>query len=82
MSATLQQPMLYAAVPFERDGAVAGVARVAEPLGEIDDAKSDLRRLIWLGVGGRARARAHPLEPAGQADVRAPWASSPTRRAA
>ena len=49
MSATLHRPMIYAAVPFTRDGAVAGVARVAASLAEIDDAKSALRRLIVLG---------------------------------
>jgi two-component system phosphate regulon sensor histidine kinase PhoR len=49
VSATLGQPMLYVAVRFERDGVVAGVARVAEPLSEVDAAKGDMRRLIWLG---------------------------------
>ncbi|HEY1695772.1 MAG TPA: ATP-binding protein [Polyangiaceae bacterium] len=51
MSATVQEPMLYAAVPFERDGAVAGVARVSEALREVDAAKADMRRLIWTGSG-------------------------------
>jgi two-component system phosphate regulon sensor histidine kinase PhoR len=49
MSATMQFPMLYVAVPFERGGAVVGVARVSEPLSEVDAAKSDMRRLIGLG---------------------------------
>jgi two-component system phosphate regulon sensor histidine kinase PhoR len=49
MSATLAVPMLYVAVPFERNGAVAGVARVAEPLSEVDAAKGDMRRLIGFG---------------------------------
>jgi two-component system, OmpR family, phosphate regulon sensor histidine kinase PhoR len=48
-SVTLAQPMMYVAVPFERDGRVAGVARVAEPLSHVEAAKSDVRRLIWLG---------------------------------
>jgi two-component system, OmpR family, phosphate regulon sensor histidine kinase PhoR len=51
MSVTLQRPLIYAAVPFLRDGAVAGVVRVAEPLTEIDAAESDMRRFIWLGSG-------------------------------
>ena len=51
MSVTLHRPLIYAAVPFLRDGAVAGVVRVAEPLTEIDAAESDMRRFIWLGSG-------------------------------
>jgi two-component system phosphate regulon sensor histidine kinase PhoR len=51
MSATLHRPLIYAAVPFLRDGAVVGVVRVAEPLTEIDAAESDMRRFIWLGSG-------------------------------
>ena len=34
---------------FERDGAVAGVARVAEPLARRRAATADMRRLIWIG---------------------------------
>jgi two-component system phosphate regulon sensor histidine kinase PhoR len=49
MSTTLGWPLLYVAVPFERGGAVAGVVRVSEALSQIDAAKSDVRRLIWLG---------------------------------
>jgi two-component system, OmpR family, phosphate regulon sensor histidine kinase PhoR len=51
MSATLHQTLLYAAVPFLRDGAVAGVVRVSASLGAIEEAKSALWRLIWLGTG-------------------------------
>jgi two-component system, OmpR family, phosphate regulon sensor histidine kinase PhoR len=51
MSATLHETLLYAAVPFLRDGTVAGVVRVAASLGAIDEAKSALWRLIWLGTG-------------------------------
>jgi two-component system phosphate regulon sensor histidine kinase PhoR len=50
-SVTLHQPLIYAAVTFVRDGATAGVVRVAEPLTEIDAAKSEMRRCIWLGSG-------------------------------
>jgi two-component system phosphate regulon sensor histidine kinase PhoR len=50
-SATLRRPMLYVAVPFERDGAVAGVLRVAEPLSAVDAARGDIHRIIWLGSG-------------------------------
>jgi two-component system phosphate regulon sensor histidine kinase PhoR len=49
MSNTFQMPMLYVAVPFTRAGAVAGVARVSQPLGQIDAAKSDIRRMIGWG---------------------------------
>ena len=49
MSSALQEPMLYAAVPFQRDGAIVGVARVAETLREVDRAKEDTRHLIWIG---------------------------------
>jgi two-component system phosphate regulon sensor histidine kinase PhoR len=49
VSATFQMPMLYLAVPFDRGGAVAGVARVSQPLGQIDAAKGDVRRMIGLG---------------------------------
>jgi len=49
LSATVQQPMVYAAVRFERAGAVAGVARVAELLSEVERARADMRHLIWIG---------------------------------
>ena len=49
LSATLGLPMLYVAVRFERDGAIAGVARVAEPLSQVDAAKDDIRRFLWFG---------------------------------
>ncbi len=49
LSTTVQQPMVYAAVRFERAGSVAGVARVAELLSEVERARADMRRLIWIG---------------------------------
>jgi two-component system phosphate regulon sensor histidine kinase PhoR len=49
MSTTMQLPMLYVAIPFERAGVVIGVARVSEPLSQVDAAKSDMRRMIGLG---------------------------------
>jgi two-component system, OmpR family, phosphate regulon sensor histidine kinase PhoR len=49
MSTTMQFPMLYVAIPFERAGLVTGVARVSEPLSQVDAAKSDMRRMIGLG---------------------------------
>ncbi len=49
LSATVQQPMVYAAVRFERAGSVAGVARVAELLSEVERARADMRHLIWIG---------------------------------
>jgi two-component system phosphate regulon sensor histidine kinase PhoR len=51
LSATVQQPMVYAAVRFERDGVVVGVARVAELLSDVERARADMRRLIWIGSG-------------------------------
>ncbi|MDP9002046.1 MAG: ATP-binding protein, partial [Myxococcota bacterium] len=48
-NATMQQRLLYVAVVFERDGVVAGVVRVAQPLMVVDIAIADTRRLIWLG---------------------------------
>jgi len=48
-SVTVQQPMAYAAVRFERGGAVAGVGRVAVLLSEVERARADMRRLIWIG---------------------------------
>jgi two-component system phosphate regulon sensor histidine kinase PhoR len=49
MSATIHRPMIYAAVPFLRDGVVAGVVRVATSPAEVDAAQSDVWRLIWIG---------------------------------
>jgi two-component system, OmpR family, phosphate regulon sensor histidine kinase PhoR len=51
MSATLHRPLLYAAEPFRRDDAVAGVVRLAAPLAEIDAAMSEVWRIIWAGFG-------------------------------
>lgn len=50
LSATVQQAMLYSAARFERSGVVAGVARLAQPLRDVDRAKGDVRRLIWIGA--------------------------------
>ena len=49
-SDTVKQQMMYAAVPFSRGGAVAGVARLAVPLTEVDAAIASLRRVL-LGAG-------------------------------
>jgi two-component system phosphate regulon sensor histidine kinase PhoR len=46
-STTVRRGMLYAAVGFQRDGATAGVARVAQPLREVERAEADVRGLIW-----------------------------------
>ncbi len=45
-SNTLKERMMYVAVPFEKDGQVAGVVRVAEALREVDRAIGAMRRLI------------------------------------
>jgi two-component system phosphate regulon sensor histidine kinase PhoR len=47
LSADVHEPMLYAAARFDRAGAV-GVARVAQPMREVDLVKADIRRLLWL----------------------------------
>jgi two-component system phosphate regulon sensor histidine kinase PhoR len=48
-STTVRETMMYAAVVFHRDGDAGGVARVAEPLVDVDRATADVRRLVWLG---------------------------------
>lgn len=45
-SSTLQQRMLYVAVPFAQDRQVAGVVRAALPLSQVDAAVSQLRRIL------------------------------------
>ena len=47
LSATISQRMLYVAVPFQRDGAALGVARVARPLSAVDEATAQQRSLIF-----------------------------------
>ena len=49
LSTTTHENLMYAAVVFRRDGAPAGVARVAEPLAQVDGIKADGRRLVWGG---------------------------------
>jgi two-component system phosphate regulon sensor histidine kinase PhoR len=48
LSTTVRNRLLYVAIPFERDGAVVGVARAAMPLATVDDAVGRVRRLILL----------------------------------
>ena len=43
-------PILNAAVAFERDGVIGGVVRVSEPLREIDRARDDIHRFLWLAA--------------------------------
>jgi two-component system phosphate regulon sensor histidine kinase PhoR len=49
-SVTVEHRMLYAAVPFGSDGHLAGVARVAVPLTQIDSAISELKGIMLLGA--------------------------------
>jgi two-component system phosphate regulon sensor histidine kinase PhoR len=51
LSATIQQRLLYVAVPMRRHGDVVGVARVAKPLSAVEDAIWSVRRLILIGSG-------------------------------
>jgi two-component system phosphate regulon sensor histidine kinase PhoR len=48
-SDTTEHRVFYAAVAFEREGAVAGVARVAQHVREVNPAIADVRRLLWRG---------------------------------
>ncbi|MBI4699742.1 MAG: HAMP domain-containing protein [Deltaproteobacteria bacterium] len=47
-SSTVHRRMMYAAVPFQKEGRTAGVARLAKPLTEVDEAIGRLRRLVLL----------------------------------
>jgi two-component system phosphate regulon sensor histidine kinase PhoR len=48
-SPTTQHRTYHVAAAFEKDGVVAGVARISHPLREVDQAMADTRRLIALG---------------------------------
>jgi two-component system phosphate regulon sensor histidine kinase PhoR len=50
-SSTVHQRMLYMAVPFQRDGQIGGVVRLAKPLTEVDDAIGRLHGLVVLAFG-------------------------------
>lgn len=56
-SSTVKQRMMYVAIPFIRDGTVAGVVRLAKPLTEVDLALGHVRRFV-LGSTGIALALA------------------------
>lgn len=47
-SDTLHERMMYVAVPFRREGAIAGVVRTAVPLTSVDHAVARLRTIILL----------------------------------
>ncbi|MBI3178868.1 MAG: HAMP domain-containing protein, partial [Deltaproteobacteria bacterium] len=50
-SSTVRERLLYVAEPFERDGAPAGVARVALSLGSVDAAVSQIAKLTaWAAL--------------------------------
>ncbi|MDP2876800.1 MAG: ATP-binding protein [Holophaga sp.] len=57
-STTVEQRMMYVAVPFFHQGGQAGVVRIALPLSQVDRAVKDLRKilvvasLLALGVAG------------------------------
>jgi two-component system, OmpR family, phosphate regulon sensor histidine kinase PhoR len=48
LSGTVGERMLYVAVPFVRDGEVAGVARAALPLTEVEGALGTLREILTI----------------------------------
>ena len=49
-SATVGRRMMYVAEPFERDGEIAGVARVSVPLTRVDAAVGHLQRIAGIGA--------------------------------
>ncbi|HEY8076531.1 MAG TPA: HAMP domain-containing protein, partial [Labilithrix sp.] len=49
LSATVNERLLYVGVPFQRDGKVAGVARVARTLASVDIAVAKARRALYTG---------------------------------
>lgn len=49
-STTVRQRMMYVAVPFQRQQAVAGIARVAMPLTEVDRALLELRKTLAIAT--------------------------------
>jgi two-component system phosphate regulon sensor histidine kinase PhoR len=49
-SATVSRRLMYVAVPVERDGKLALVARIAVPLTDVDDALQGLRRIFGFGA--------------------------------
>lgn len=51
-SETVGYEMLYVAVPIVRDGAVAGIARAALPLSEVNRLVAELTRAILLAAAG------------------------------
>jgi two-component system, OmpR family, phosphate regulon sensor histidine kinase PhoR len=48
LSVTVRQRLMYVALPFERDGAIAGVARTAAALDAVDQATGRVRNAIIL----------------------------------
>ncbi len=50
LSVTLQRRMLFVAVPFASDAGVAGVARLAVPLADVEEALAGLDRAIFLAT--------------------------------
>ena len=50
-SATVKTDMMYVAIRFRRADGGRGVARIAEPLGEVSAAIASVRRLIILAAG-------------------------------
>jgi len=49
-STTERLRMMYVAMPFRKDGRVAGVVRLAVPLTEVDEAVARLRRLVSIAA--------------------------------
>ncbi len=49
-SATVNRRLMYVAVPVERDGKLALIARLAVPLTEVDDALQGLRQIFGFGA--------------------------------
>lgn len=50
LSTTAKTSMMYLALPFRRAGEIRGVARIAMPLTEVDDARRSLSHTILVGT--------------------------------
>jgi two-component system phosphate regulon sensor histidine kinase PhoR len=50
-SATVGAPLLYTAVPLMDGAAVAGVLRLALPVGAVTDSRARVAEVLWLGAG-------------------------------
>jgi len=50
-STTIQQNLLYLALPITTEGSTMGVIRIAVPTAEIDESIAQIHNLVWLASG-------------------------------